>query len=178
MAENLLGVLNPEVKVITIGKDEYPVPEFCLAKSLDMLARLTDLAERADLASTLADLADGGWSVALVRGLPRLIKTSKDEVYQVMALTLINNKRYYEIIENDGDLNAEVKAVAKMLKTNDGMSFDKMFEIVQVGYERMGLDALKRNFTTLLGKVGLTVAPQAAEPTDEQTPENVTPISS
>lgn len=171
------SVLIPDTSVITIGEGTYPVQKFCLAKSLKMLAAITEISEKADLASVVADGQAYGWVAAAVRGLPRLVAVAQPQVYQVMALALMPNKRFFELIETEADLGEELRKEAKKLMMNEALDFDKMFEILQVAYERIGLESLKGNFQTLLAKVAPTATPAAEPEAELAEPEGETPTS-
>ena len=167
------SILVPGATVITIGNDQYPVQKFVLAKGMHMLAALTEVAEKADIAAVVSEGQQFGWIPAMVRGLPKLVQVARPQVFKVMALALMPNKRYFELIETEADIDAELKAEAKKLATNEALDFDKMMEILQVGYDNIGLDSLKSNFTKLLAMVPGT---PAADPDPEVATE--TPGSS
>ena len=161
------SVLVPDAKVITLGSEAYPVQGFCLAKTMRMLAMLTELSEKAGLADVLVEAQAVGWLATLLGGLPKVMAVAEDKVFDVMALTLMPNKRVFEIAEMELDFGAEIRADAKKLKTNPTLNVDKAFEIVEVGVQSMGLDALKTNFTKLLDLI--PGAPPAAETASPET---------
>lgn len=160
-------VLTPGATVVTIGDKSYPVHKFCLAKSMKMLKLLTGLTDDAGLSSVVAVGREVGWLSALADGLPKIVAAADAKVFPVIALTLMPNKRLFEIFDNEEDLDAELKKVGKELMKDPYLDFEKAFEVVRVGYDNMGLDALQGNVKALLDKI----APPAPPVEPESDPE-------
>lgn len=163
-----LKILAPEPAEIKIGDKKYPIHKFVLAKAIRVFSMISKLSEDADLSSIVADIQDVGFATAIARGLPRVIAVAEPQIFNLMALILIPNRRIFEIIEKEENLDSEIRRVAKEIQLAEDLDIDKMFEIVQTGYERIGIDALKTNLAAMLEKVAPTEP--ATAPTKGPTP--------
>lgn len=165
MSEN---VLTPSAAVVTIGSTNYEVGKFCLAKSMKMLSLLTDISEQAGISAVIAVAQSHGLITALADALPRIMGGLEPRLFQLLALILLPNKRLFEIVDRDQSVDEALKADAKALMQNEDLDIDKALEIIQVGYERIGLEALQRNFKSLLDKIAPPPDPAAETAATEE----------
>jgi hypothetical protein len=143
-------VLLPEGRNVVIGEETYHVPQFKFGKTLMELGYLSQLAKKSDAAGLLEELGEKGANiaVALLHWLPEFMVNGRTVLMDAMGLALVPDKRLAEMDENGEDPTVEIKKYSRII--SEYADSEKAMEIMALIIDGMGLDAIRKNFPSLL----------------------------